>query len=411
MTIRGDNRRLSGSEYFGTRSGRNAAAVLAFACVITLLIVGALWWLTMARPGTKITAYFAKAVGVYAGSEVKVLGVSVGQIDEVVPQGDVVRVNLTVDEGIEIPADAHAVVVAPSLVSDRYIQLTPAYESGPLLTTGTEIPRERTETPVELDDLAASVNELATALGPNGANANGALSDVLDTAAANLSGNGELLGDTIKQLSEAAATLSNSSGDLFATVDNLQKFTKALADSDGQVRQFNDKLAGVSGYLADDRDDLGIALSSLATALTQVQAFVAESKDDLTSNVDKLTGVTQALVDQRAALAEILDVAPLAMANFLSTYDAASASFAIRGNLNELTYSPALLVCRTLAASTPAQLPKTLSDLCAQLAPVIDGTLKLPSPAEVIGALLAGKLPPLPLPLTELIAPGVGGAG
>ena len=193
-----------------TRSGRRAATVVAAACVLALLIAVALWWITVGQRGTTITTYFDKAVGVYPGSEVKVLGVSVGQIDEVVPQGSVVRVELTVDDGVEIPADAHAVVVAPSLVSDRYIQITPAYEAGPLMASGTVIPRERTETPVELDDLAASVNELATALGPNGANASGALSNVLDTAAANLSGNGELLGNTIRELSAAAATLQRS---------------------------------------------------------------------------------------------------------------------------------------------------------------------------------------------------------
>jgi phospholipid/cholesterol/gamma-HCH transport system substrate-binding protein len=392
-----------------TRARKSAATYLAVACVLALLVVAALWWIAGGGKGTTLTAYFGKAVGVYPGSQVKVLGVSVGEIDDVVPEGDVVRVELTVDDGVEIPDGVHAVVVAPSLVSDRYIQLTPAYEAGPLIADGAVIPRERTETPVELDDLAASVNDLATALGPNGANANGALSNVLDTAAANLAGNGELLGETIRRLSSAAATLSHSSGDLFATVDNLQRFTKALADSDAQVRQFNDRLAGVTGFLADDSDDLGVALASLATALTQVQGFVAENKDGIASNVDRLTGVTQALVDQRAALAEVLDVAPLAMSNFLSTYDAASGSFAIRGNLNELTYPPALLVCRTIGAATPVQLPKTLSDLCKQLAPVIDGTLKLPSPAEVLGALSAGKLPPLPLPLTELIAPNLGG--
>jgi phospholipid/cholesterol/gamma-HCH transport system substrate-binding protein len=393
-----------------SRAQRNAAVVIASASVLVLLLVAALWWATTANGGMRLTAYFDTAVGVYPGSAVRILGVDVGRIDRVEPQGGTVRVDMTVDEGVEIPAEVHAVVVAPSLVSDRYVQLAPAYETGPLLASGAVIPRERTETPVELDDLTASVNELATALGPNGANANGALSNVLDTAAANLSGNGELLGDTVRRLSEAAAALSNSSGDLFATVDNLQNFTRALVDSDAQVRQFNDKLAGVTGYLAEDRDDLGVALSSLSTALTQVRGFVAENKDGIASNVERLTGVTQALVDQRAALAEILDVAPLAMSNFLSTYDAASASFAIRGNLNELTYPPMLLVCRTIAASTPAQLPKTLSDLCQQLAPVIDGTLKLPSPAELLAALSAGKLPPLPLPLTTLYAPALGGA-
>ena len=38
---------------------------------------------------------------------------------------------LRVDNGIRIPADAKAVIVAQNLVSARYVQLTPAYESGP----------------------------------------------------------------------------------------------------------------------------------------------------------------------------------------------------------------------------------------------------------------------------------------
>jgi virulence factor Mce-like protein len=340
---------------------------------------------------------------------VKVLGVAVGRIDDVVPQGDVVRVELTVDDGVQVPADVHAIVVAPSLVSDRYVQLTPAYESGPLMADRTVIPLERTATPVELDDLTASVNDLATALGPHGANKDGALSDVLDTAAANLSGNGELFNQTIQELSAASAALADSRGDLFTTVDHLATFPEALAESDAQVKAFNDKLADVSGYLADDRDELGTALASLGTALTDVHGFIATGKDAISSNVDKLTGVTQALVDQRAAVAEILDVAPLAMSNFLNTYDAASASFAIRGNLNELTYPPVLMLCRTIEAGTPKQLPTTLTDICKQLAPYIDGTLGLPSVAEVLGSLSAGELPPLPLPIVDLSAAATGG--
>jgi phospholipid/cholesterol/gamma-HCH transport system substrate-binding protein len=385
-----------------SRASRKAALVVIYALTLMLVVAFALWWFTMGPSGTKITAYFGKAVGVYAGSEVKVLGVGVGRIDSVTPQGDRVRVEMTVDDGIEVPQNAQAVVVAPSLVSDRYVQLTPAYESGPLMKSGTVIPLDRTATPVELDDLTNSVNDLATALGPNGANKNGALSNVLDTAAANLSGNGELFNQTIQQLSAAAETLSDSRGDLFTTVDNLNTFTTMLAQSDAQVRTFNDQLADVSGYLADDRDDLGTALNSLGIALTEVQGFIANNKDMISTNIANLTGVTQALVDQRAALAEVLDVAPLAMSNFLNTYDAASASFAIRGNLNELTYPPVLLLCRTIKASTPTQLPKTLSDLCEQLAPFLDGTLKLPTPAEALGALTSGQLPPLPIPLVDL---------
>jgi phospholipid/cholesterol/gamma-HCH transport system substrate-binding protein len=395
---------------YRTRNGQRAATIASLACVLGVLIAGALWWVGTTSPGTKITAYFEKAVGVYPDSEVKILGIGVGRITAVEPRGASVRVDLLVDEGIEIPANVSAVVVAPSLVSDRYVQLTPAYDGGPLLRDGTTIPLSRTDTPVELDDLTRSVNELATALGPRGANSSGALSDVLDTSAANLSGNGELFGRTIRSLSAATDALADSRDDLFSTVDNLSTFTKTLADSDAQVRAFNERLADVTGYLAADRDELGTALSSLGTALGDVQGFIGRNKGKISSNVDKLTGVTQALVDQRAAVAEVLDVAPLAMSNFLSTYDAASGSFAIRGNLNELTYPPVLMLCRTIEAGTPKKLPRTLTDVCKQLAPYIDGTLQLPSAAQALAALQQGKLPPLPVPLVGLTGPFPGGA-
>ncbi|OLF06468.1 ABC transporter substrate-binding protein [Actinophytocola xinjiangensis] len=392
---------------FRTRTQRDVYRIAVLASVLALVLTGALWWLAAPAAGTTITAYFTKAVGVYPDSEVKVLGVGVGRISAVEPAGDRVRVTMTVDTGVPIPADAHAMVVAPSLVSDRYVQLAPAYESGPLLASGARIPLARTDTPVELDDLTASVNDLATALGPTGANADGALSDVLDTAAANLSGNGELFNATIHELSAATETLAGSSGDLFSTVDDLARFTEALAASDQQVRSFNDELAGVSDYLAADRDELADALGALGPALADVQGFVEANRGALSSNVDKLVGITRALVDQRAAVAEVLDVAPLAMSNFLSTYDAASASFAIRGNLNELSYPPVLMLCRTIAAGTPTQLPRTLSDLCQQLAPYLDGTLNLPTAAEILAAISRGELPPLPLPLLNPNLAGV----
>lgn len=389
-----------------TRQGRDLARVVATLCVLALLLAGGLWWVLFDSGGVHITAYFTKTVGVYPGSDIRVLGIKVGTVDAVAPQGSDVRVDLTVDSGTRIPADAQAVVVAPSLVSDRYVQLVPAYDDGPLMADNAVIPLNRTATPVELDDLYASLDKLATALGPNGANKNGALSDLLNTAAANLNGNGTQLADTIKQLSAAAATVANAKGDLFTTVDALQKFTRTLAASDGQIRGFENQLADVTGYLADDRAALGAALTDLTNALTQVQSFIQANTSLLESNVHNLTGITQALVNQRAALAEVLDVAPLGASGLLNSYDAASGAFDVRGDLNELTYPPVEMVCRLLQASTPANVPQFLSGACNQLAPILDGTLKLPSIAQSIGDLQAGKLPPLPLPVASSLFGG-----
>lgn len=385
------------------QSGRRLSSVLALACVLALLAAAGVWAVENSGAGTQITAYFGKSIGVYPGSTVRVLGIGVGKVNAVQPQGGAVRVDMTVDRGIQIPADAKAVVVASSLVSDRYIQLTPAYRAGAVMASGAVIPHDRTATPVEIDGLYNSASKLASALGPNGANKNGALSDLLNTTAANLQGNGQNLHDTVQQLNEAAATLSGSKGDLFATVDGLQKFTTTLAASDNQVRSFEGKLADVTGFLADDRKNVGAALSSLAVALPQVQGFVADNSGHIKSNVDNLTGITKALVDQRAALAEILDVAPAGMTSYINSYDASSNAIDVRGDLNELTFAPVMTACRLAGQGTPTKVPDALGKICKQLAPVLDGALKLPSPAQLITSLQQGKPPAFPLPLVNAL--------
>ncbi|SDF65451.1 virulence factor Mce family protein [Lentzea fradiae] len=377
-----------------SRTGR----FIAVACVLALVVAAGLWWVFGAMNGRKVTAHFAAAVGVYPGGDVRVLGVKVGTIDEVTPEGKTVKVVFTVDRDVRVPENAQAVVVAPSVVSDRYVQLTPAYTGGPALGDDAVIPRERTATPVELDELYSSLDKLTTALGPNGANADGALADLLNSAAKNLEGNGQALNDTLKNLGQATRTLSGSKEDLFATVDNLQKFTAMLAANDSQVRDFNQQLADVSKLLADERGDLGAALAELATALGQVQGFVKDNREVLKSNVDKLASITQVLVNQRAALAETLDVAPLALGNLQNSYNAASGTLDTRANINELNQPPIVLVCKLVQQATPNNVPPVLAETCKQLEPLLTGALPLKTPAEVLSDLNAGKLP-LPLPL------------
>ena len=89
---------------------------------------------TFFRPKT-ITAYFTTATAIYPGDEVRIAGVKVGTIDSIEPVGTQAKMTLHVDRGIRVPADAKAVIVAQNLVSARYVQLAPAYESGPTMRT------------------------------------------------------------------------------------------------------------------------------------------------------------------------------------------------------------------------------------------------------------------------------------
>lgn len=377
---------------FRTVRGKRNARYTAAGIALALVVVGAVWWV-FEHTGTKhITAYFNEAVGVYAGSNVEILGVPVGDIDSVTPVGKQVRVTMTVDRGVAVPALVKAVVVAPSVVSDRYVQLTPAYSGGPQIADGASIPVSRTATPAELDQVYASLSQLATALGPNGANKNGALSDLLNTGAANLNGNGQALGTTISQFGAATRTLSGSQNDLFGTVDNLQQFTTTLKNNDGQVREAEQQLASVSGFLSDDRDDLGAALNELATALGQVQGFINDNRDKIQSNVDKLASISQVLVNQRASLAEMLDDAPLAVTNVLNAYDPVNRTLDGRGDLNELSFG------KLSPVPPPAGAKPVPASLCATT-PGLSNCQQAPAAGLVpVSASAQQALPPLPLP-------------
>lgn len=392
-----------------TRTQRSLYSWLALAVVAALVVATAVWWLLRDTEGTRLSAYFEKTVGLYEGSSVRVLGIPVGQITDVVPEGRQVRVDMTVD--VPVATNAGAVVVAPSLVSDRYVQLTPPYDTGERLSDGAVIPKERTATPVELDDLYGSLNELSTALGPQGANSKGALSNVLDTAARNFDGTGKNLNTTVSRLSELATTLDANKGDMFATVRNLQEFTTMLAESDQQLNEFYGRVADVATFLAEDSDEVSEALTALGRSLGDVEQFVRENRELLSSNVDNLAGVSRVLVQQRAALAEVLDVGPTGMTNFVNSYDAATGSIAVRYNANELAHPLVTTLCRLLAAGAPQQLQlPQLGNLCETIAKVADGALPVPSVPEIVSSAQRGELPKLPLPLVHMLNTPILGA-
>ncbi|MGW7042334.1 MCE family protein [Streptomyces avermitilis] len=352
------------------------------AVVTALALVAALTYVLWPRSeSVHVTAYFPRTVGIYPGSDVRVLGVRIGEVEKITPEGDRVRVELKYDEGRRVPADSKAAIINSSVVSDRYVQLLPVYRKGPVLRNGAVIPETRTAVPVELDRVFGSLHTTADALGPQGANKDGSLSRLLGVSADNLDGQGENLNRTVEDLSQAVTTLSDGRKDLFGTVRNLQVFTAALSADDKSVRSFNTGLAEVAGQLAGERKDLADALKNLGTALGDVSAFVKNNKKSLNSNVKGLSKVTKVLVTQRAALAELLEVAPTGLSNLNNAYNPSAGTLDTRNNAQQ-AQDPAALLCSVL---------KTTGDEggknpdCKELKKLFDSLPKVPQGSAVTG--------------------------
>jgi phospholipid/cholesterol/gamma-HCH transport system substrate-binding protein len=334
---------------------------LTVAAVIAGLLASTAY--VVLNPGGRRTATleFARAVNLHEGDDVRVLGVRIGEVMSVRPDGDHVAVGIGYDR--PVPAEAKAVIVTPSVISGRFVQLTPAYTGGPQLADGAVIARDRTAVPVEWDDLKDQLTRLSKALAQHGS-----LPKAIDTAAANLQGNGGSIRQTITDLAKAASTLAVGSTDLFGTINNLQVLVTALNGADDQVRTFSAQLTAIAKLVDDNKNQLAAALSALDRATAEVADFVAHHADRLGVTVGQLADVTKILADDRAKLAEILHQAPTTLADTLALFDPATNTLQARLAINN-TQDLAGFTCITLFSlgGTPDDCRQTLDPLLHML--------------------------------------------
>ena len=145
----------------GARTGVAVLLVVTLICGVVAAVR------TASNVGrTRVVAYFDNSNGIFEGDEVRILGVPVGKIDRIEPQPLRAKITFWFDDAVKVPADAEAVIISPGLVTDRAIQLTPAYTSGPVMQPNAVIPQDRTAVPVEWDDFRQQLEKLTDTLQP-----------------------------------------------------------------------------------------------------------------------------------------------------------------------------------------------------------------------------------------------------
>jgi phospholipid/cholesterol/gamma-HCH transport system substrate-binding protein len=302
--------------------------LIAAAVPVVLLVLA---YLVFPDGGSRtVTAHFDRAVAVYPGTDLRVMGVQIGEVSSVVPDGNSVRVEMTYDEEYKLPADAKAAVVTPTLVADRYVQVFPAYGKGAALPDGGDIPLSRTQTPIELDRMFKALDDLSVTLGPKGGEASGALGDLLTAGSKALDGNGELGSQTIRNLSDAAEVFASNRGPLFDNVRSLAAITDTLAANDTTVQSFLTHLTSVSGQLEGEREELRTVLASLARVLGIVKGFVRENREALGTDVELLTSLLERVDNQKDNLGLVVQKGSSAMSNLAIAFEPGTGTYGSR---------------------------------------------------------------------------------
>jgi len=350
---------------------RNGRAALAL--VLTIVLAGGLT-LVLLRPGgtarTSIVGYFQNTNGLFRGDDVRILGVTVGRIDNIEPEPSRAKVTFWVDSRYKVPAEAKAVIMSPSLVTARTIQLVPAYTDGSAMADGAVIPIERTAVPVEWDDFRDQLQKLTATLQPTQPGGTSTFGALINTTADNLRGRGATLRDTVIKLSQAFSALGDHSDDIFTTIRNLSVFVSALQSSAQLLTELNGNLSAVTGLIANDPTAISNAVKDLTTAVGDVNTFVAQNREPIGTTTDRLASITTAVNDSLEDLKQSLHIAPSAFANVLNIYQPAQG--AVVGALAVGNFAnPISFLCGAIQAASRLGAEQS-AKLCVQyLAPII----------------------------------------
>ena len=320
-----------------------------------------------------VVAYFPATNALYAGDKVQIMGLRVGAIDKIEPAGDKMKVTFHYENKYRIPANASAVILNPTLVASRAIQLEPAYKGGPVLADNAVIPIERTQVPVEWDELRNSITNIISKLGPTDAQPKGPFGEVIEAYANGLAGKGDQINTTINSLSQALTALNEGRGDFFAVVRSLALFVNALHQDDQQFAALNRNLADFTDKLAHTDSDLANAIQQVDSLLSTTRPFLTKNRAVLTQDINNLADLNNALLqpDPRNGLETALHVLPTAASNILSLYHPSHGSLVGLPIINNFA-NPMQFICSSIQAGSRLGYQDS-AELCAQyLGPILD---------------------------------------
>ncbi|WP_059021196.1 MCE family protein [Mycobacterium sp. M26] len=352
-------------------SKRTIKLLIAVPLVLTLVAgAGLLIRSALSANRVHLTAYFDNSNGIFPGDEIRILGVPVGKIDSIAPQPQGVKVAFWVNKRYKVPADVHAAILAPSLVTARAVQLTPAYTGGPVIKPGAVIPLDRTIVPVEWDDLREQLEKLTETLQPTTSGGVSPLGAFINTTADNLRGQGADIRQAIITMSEAFSALGDHSKDIFGTVKSLSTLVTALQSSTDVMRLLNGNLASVTALFANAPNEIGQAMTDLNIAVRDVHSFLTENTSTIGTTSQQLADVAAALGESHDEIEQFLHIGPTTVQNFLNIYQPAQNALTGVLALNNFA-NPVSFLCGAIQAASRLNAEQS-AKLCVQyLAPIV----------------------------------------
>jgi phospholipid/cholesterol/gamma-HCH transport system substrate-binding protein len=256
------------------------------------------------------SAQLADATGLQPSDQVKIAGVTVGQVSGVALQRGHALVTFAVDSGVHLPSDTQVGTQWHNVLGQQYLYLYPGH-SRRTLKPGATLPLSSN---VPGPDIGALLNSLGPMLGAlNPQQANQVVNAFADALQGNV-GQVDQLIDNAASVSQAVGSVDTQVGQL---VDNLNQVFGALAQRSGDLGQVVGNLDTISQSLASRNDLLDQTVANLAQVGQEVASLEGNTHNSLSNAISDLEAVSADIQSQSGSLGQGLSTLGSGLAPYI----------------------------------------------------------------------------------------------
>ncbi len=261
--------------------------------------------------GTEYQAVFSTASMLEKGDDVRVAGVSVGEVKKVEHyERNHALITFRVKSDVPLTTSSRAEVRFLNLVGDRYLALEAGADADATrLRSGGRIPIDQTSPALDLTTLFNGFKPLFQALTP--AQVNELSMNLVQV----LQGEGGTIQGLLQKTASLTTTLADRDQLIGEVVDNLSSTLATVDSRSEQVTQLVTELEGWMTDLAGDRQLIGSSLDNISDLTVEVAGLLQGVRPALKSDVAQLRRLARLLNKKknRDVIKELVDRLPESM--------------------------------------------------------------------------------------------------
>jgi phospholipid/cholesterol/gamma-HCH transport system substrate-binding protein len=259
---------------------------------------------------TVYSARFEDVTGLQRGDDVRIAGVIVGIVKDIeVVDRRIARVDFEVDSTLRLPATTRAAVLYKNLIGQRFLGLSqeqsacdPAAQ--PVLAPGAVISVGCTRKPLNLTELFNGFRPLFQALEPEQVNT--LANEIIQV----LQGQGGTIESLLTSTASLTKTLADKDQVIGELIDNLNGVLDSVTSRNDQLNDLIVSLRELVAGLAEDREPIGNAISSIGDLATTTSSLLEEGRPALQADIAALGDLADQLNQGEPIIEHYLQFAP-----------------------------------------------------------------------------------------------------